>query len=138
MTLLLTTPLAALAQEAQSIVDSRQTTFEKAEQLIEQSEDLIDNATPDWEQLELVTGKLVSTGNILSQSFPKGSHHSSRAKLNIWQQPAKFNSLFKKMNDGYLMMQTGVENQDIKQINNGIKQAQKTCKSCHRSYRSFW
>ncbi len=129
---------SAAAQDFDLQIKTRQQAFETIEQSLERAEDIADSRDPNWQQLSKLSGELIELGNTVKNAFPKGSHKSSRAQTDIWEEPVKFNALMTQLNNGFITIANGSHNKNINEIEQGIEQAEDTCKSCHRGYRSLW
>ncbi|MBW3698186.1 cytochrome c [Vibrio sp. T187] len=130
------TSVFANAYEAE--ISQRQTAFSSIEDDLKSASRLLDGKSTDWEALTAVSRELIEHGNTLNESFPEGSQKGSKAKKEVWTSPSKFNTLLAQMDAGFEALYNASAQQDPKQASAGIKQAEKTCKSCHRSYRSRW
>lgn len=128
----------ASSQDFNSQIKTRQDAFENIEDALEVAEELAEESAKNWSELARTSRKLSNLGHTLLSAFPKGSHNDSRAEVEIWEQPEKFNRLLSQLNSGFDTMKKASEQQDVQLLEQGIEQAESTCKSCHKSYRSFW
>ncbi|MGF1842019.1 cytochrome c [Vibrio clamense] len=136
--LLVTLPAFANAQSSQNIIDTRQHSFSSIENKTEQLEEVLDKDKPDWTEVVTISEELTHHSTQLRALFPEGSSEGSKAKGTIWEKPEKFNKLMMEMDQGFKDLYQASKNQDLNSAQNGLEQAQDTCNSCHRSYRSRW
>lgn len=128
--------LFSLPSAASDVVDQRQQAFDTIEKTIEQTEPLISASDIDWTKLEENSAVLASKSASLQDLFPEGSTANSKARAAIWESPEKFNTLLVQLNSGFETMNKGAAGQDLAMVESGLKEAQTTCRNCHRSYRS--
>ncbi|MGF1754737.1 cytochrome c [Vibrio makurazakiensis] len=119
-------------------IENRQTAFSNIEDGLKKANRLIDGKNTHWGELDQVSSELVGHGEVLKASFPAGSQQGSKASKDIWSKPAKFNSLMEQMDAGFVELYAASVNQDAASAKSALKKSEKTCKSCHRSYRSRW
>ncbi|MGF1750041.1 c-type cytochrome [Vibrio cionasavignyae] len=119
-------------------IEQRQQAFNQIESLTESVQKTLNGNETTWADVEDTSIKLVAYSDMLNQAFPENSHQGSRAKLDVWQKPEKFNRLMLEMNNSYKTLLTAANNQDEKQAKQAIKSAESTCRACHRTYRSRW
>lgn len=131
-------PMMAMAQDFGTQISERQVAFSGIELGLENADDLIDGHDTDWIMLSATGQTLKEHSKILQASFPSGSLVGSKANSDVWDKPEKFNALMAQMNEGFEMLYTASQQQDAALAERGIKQAQDTCRSCHRAYRSRW
>lgn len=136
--LLTVLPVFVNAQSNQNTIDARQHSFSAIEKQAEQLEDALDQDSPNWEEVVAVSEELTLHSTQLRSLFPEGSSEGSKAKETIWEKPEKFNRLMMEMDHGFKDLYQASKNQDLNSAQNGLEQAQDTCNSCHRSYRSRW
>ena len=126
------------AYASENSVQQRQYAFSEIEEQLEVADDLADGTDTDWSALMEVSQSLLGHSEVLHDSFPAGSQDGSKAKLAVWEKPEKFNQLLLQMDAGFKTLYQASLNQDASLVQKGIKTAEKTCKSCHRTYRSRW
>ncbi|MCG9676792.1 cytochrome c [Vibrio sp. Isolate23] len=136
--LFLVLPSASYAEDFTVQIDKRQATFESIEVTSEYAEQTLSGSKTDWEKLTRHSQKLEAHSHALLTLFPQGSHVGSKAKSDIWSKPSKFNQLLIQMNQGFQELYKASLAQDINRAEIGLKNAQDTCRNCHRSYRSRW
>ncbi|WP_135382828.1 cytochrome c [Vibrio tasmaniensis] len=126
------------SQDHSNQIEQRQYAFTQVETLIEQAKDLLDGNDTSWQVLEETSLELTAHSELLLTSFPVGSQEGSKAKESVWSEPEKFQRLLSQMNQGFQELYQGSQQGDVSLVESGLKAAQATCKSCHRSYRSRW
>ncbi|MBL1415542.1 MAG: cytochrome c [Moritella sp.] len=131
-------PVMVMANTFETKIEARKTAFSGIETGLESVDDLIDGRNTDWQEMINVSQTLVTHGNTLETAFPSGSKEGSKAKSDIWDKPEKFNSLLNKMVVSFDQLSLASQNEDSKMAKNALKQAESTCRNCHRSYRSRW
>lgn len=136
--LLVMIPTTALAQGFETEIKARQNAFSEIETVLGQVDDVIDGSKTDWNELVSVSQTLQEHGHTLAVSFPKGSQNGSKAKDAVWDKSNKFDSLLSQMNSGFEEMYRASQEQSVNMAENGLKQAESTCRGCHRTYRSRW
>ncbi|MCW8833619.1 MAG: cytochrome c [Colwellia sp.] len=119
-------------------IEKRQDTFSAIEELSESLEDELDEDAPNWEMVEQQSLKLVEHTKSLDSLFSPESAEDSRARTAIWDNPEKFDRLMAQLNSGFQQLNHASRNRDIEAAQAGLEEAQDTCSSCHRSYRSLW
>ncbi|GAB6261340.1 cytochrome c [Photobacterium sp. R1] len=134
---LLTSGFALVAAD-KTVIEHRQNTFQLIETELEEAEDLLDGAETPWGALDPIALKLLLAGRELKQSFPPGSDAGSSASHQIWKNPEPFQALLDEMGQGFSLLHQAVKQQNVRLAEQGIEQAEATCRRCHRSYRSFW
>ncbi|KZN37993.1 hypothetical protein N480_14715 [Pseudoalteromonas luteoviolacea S2607] len=135
---LIALPLLASANSVNTAVESRQNAFEAIESLVDEAEDLLDAREIKWQKLLAVSAQLNAQGDIVLNAFPRGSHQNSRAKPRIWEKWGHFEGMMSQMDQGFKLLHKGSETQNTRLALQGLEAAADTCRSCHRSYRSFW
>ncbi|MGD8110848.1 c-type cytochrome [Vibrio sp. TRT 17S01] len=135
---LLLAPLWSQAQNFDSQIEQRQQAFKSIEQQSERVESLLDNHDLQWDEITKASEQLVAHSQSLSGLFPTGSDSNSKAKIEIWQDSEKFHNLLHQMILGFTQLNLGAQNQNQTLSQQGLEAAQKTCRNCHRTYRSRW
>ncbi|WEM45492.1 cytochrome c (plasmid) [Photobacterium sp. DA100] len=119
-------------------IAQRQHAFGQIERGVKQAGKELKNKQVHWESLEQVSLELHESSTSLLPLFPEGSQDGSKAKESVWQDKAKFDRLLHEMDKGFEQLYRAATNKDNTSALQGLKQAQSTCKSCHRQYRSRW
>tara|TARA_Y100001956_G_scaffold77839_1_gene88786 strand:+ start:499 stop:930 length:432 start_codon:yes stop_codon:yes gene_type:complete len=138
VSLLFALPLLAAAQSNIDVIDQRQEAFSQIESLTKKVNKTLNGSATDWNLLQTQSETLHNSSHSLTNLFPAGSKQGSKAKEDVWQKPDQFNQLLQKMDEGFETLYLASQAQDIKQAQQGLKTAEQTCRSCHRSYRSRW
>lgn len=119
-------------------VEQRQAAFSQIDKLQEQMDDMLDDDDYNWQQLENVSTALTANSASLQHLFTPGSQLESKAKGKVWDDNQKFKAALAKMDNCFVMMDSAIKQQDIHAAKIALKQANNTCSSCHRQYRSRW
>ncbi|WP_414932832.1 c-type cytochrome [Vibrio europaeus] len=138
VSLLCLTPLLVNAQDYSQQIEQRQHAFEQVETLVKSANRTLDGSQTDWDKLQATSLELKTHSQSLLALFPTGSQQGSKAKENVWSKPEKFNQLLLQMDKGFGQLYQASQQQSPSLAESGLDSAQKTCKSCHRSYRSRW
>ena len=133
--LLIAAPVMAIA--ATEAVNNRQQAFSSIEKLNKQVSSELGNRNTDWKKVEELSEMLVEHGDVLNASFAEADT-GGKAKKDIWSKPEKFNQLMLQMNQGFAELYQASVEQDLSSAEQGLNSANKTCKGCHRTYRSRW
>ncbi len=133
-------PLALCAQDsnAKDIIDARQKAFSDIESQTKVVKKILNGNETDWSNLLEASHQLVASSDALKGAFVSGTQVGSKARESVWGKPEKFNRLLQQMQEGYQQVALGAQKQSTVEIEKGLKAAESTCKSCHRSYRSRW
>ncbi|EIZ9928853.1 c-type cytochrome [Vibrio parahaemolyticus] len=127
-------PTFTWANDYSDVIEARQEAFSLIEDQLDSASDLIDGKDTKWQQLEHLAKQLTDASQTLS--FPKGSHEGSKASEKIWQDPDKFQQLMAQMDQGISELYQASQQRDASMAEDSIDKAEKTCRSCHRAYRS--
>jgi len=138
ISLLCSTPLLVNAQDYSQQIEQRQHAFEQVETLVKSANRTLDGSQTDWDKLQATSLELSNHSQALLTLFPAGSQQGSKAKDSVWSKPEKFNQLLLQMDQGFAELYQASQQQSPSLAESGLDSAQKTCKSCHRSYRSRW
>ncbi|MEX0332975.1 cytochrome c [Vibrio tubiashii] len=138
VSLLCSTPLLVNAQDYSQQIEQRQHVFEQVETLVKSASRTLDGSNTEWDKLGSTSSQLKKHSQSLLALFPTGSQQGSKAKENIWSKPEKFNQLLLQMDKGFEQLYQASQQQNLSLAESSLDSAQKTCKSCHRSYRSRW
>ncbi|CAK3974897.1 cytochrome C [Vibrio sp. 10N.286.51.C3] len=133
--LLIAAPVMAIA--ATEVVNNRQQAFSSIEKLNKQVSSELGNRNTDWKKVEELSEMLVEHGDVLNASFAEADT-GGKAKKEVWSKPEKFNQLMLQMNQGFAEVYQASVEQDLLSAERGLTSANKTCKGCHRTYRSRW
>ncbi|WP_114765469.1 c-type cytochrome [Vibrio rhodolitus] len=132
LTLLLST--FTWANNSADVIEARQKAFSLIEDQLDKASDLVDGNDTNWQQLELVAKQLTHASHTIS--FPEGSREGSKASDKIWQDTTKFEQLMAQMDQGISELYQASQQHNASMAEDGIDKAEKTCRSCHRAYRS--
>jgi|GEM_PF-1381396 len=138
ISLLCSTPLLVNAQDYSQQIEQRQQAFEQVETLVKSADRTLDGSDTEWNKLESTSSQLKSHSQALLTLFPAGSQQGSKAKESIWTKSEKFNQLLRQMDKGFEELYLASQQHNLSLAESGLESAQRTCKSCHRSYRSRW
>lgn len=138
ISLLCSTPLLVNAQDYSQQIEQRQHAFEQVETLVKSAKRTLDGSQTDWDKLQATSLELSNHSQALLTLFPAGSQQGSKAKDSVWSKPEKFNQLLLQMDQGFAELYQASQQQSPSLAESGLDATQKTCKSCHRSYRSRW
>lgn len=119
-------------------VEMRQHAFSQIETQQKQINKALGKSSPDWQQLEILSADLIANSATLQHLFVPGSQSGSKAKDKVWDNNIKFKSTLAKMDNSFISMDHAIQQQDKSIAKNALKQANNTCKNCHRQYRSRW
>ncbi|MCW8330958.1 cytochrome c [Photobacterium sp. SDRW27] len=136
--LLICLPSISFAQNYEQQIQYRQNAFSAIEKQAKVTNKALDKSQPDWLLIESNSQELAQHAQNLTTLFPQGSEEGSKAKTAVWNKPEKFNQLLAQMEQGFQALYQASNHQDVSAALAGLEQAQATCKSCHRSYRSRW
>ncbi|GAL17682.1 hypothetical protein JCM19235_6235 [Vibrio maritimus] len=128
----------SLAQAHEEMIAARQNAFSNIENQTKVVSKQVKKSDIDWQAMLAASEQLTVDSTMLSNAFETGSQEGSKAKESVWSKPEKFNRLLAEMQQGYKQVAEGVDKQSIDEVQRGLKVAESTCKSCHRSYRSRW
>lgn len=132
-----TIALPMISTAATDAVNNRQLAFSSIEKVSKQVDSELNNNDVDWQKVGELSEMLVDHGTVLSASFSE-SDTGGKAKKEIWSKPEKFNQLMVQMNQGFAELYQASVEQDLSSAEQGLNSANKTCKGCHRTYRSRW
>ncbi|MDM8548147.1 c-type cytochrome [Candidatus Venteria ishoeyi] len=122
-----------------------------AEAYIKYREHLMENAKHHAKGIaNILKGKLQLKDNLLhharalhevsqmfSSAFPEGSDFGeTSAKSGVWENKADFNKAAKNNQQATAALVTAAESGDLKNIGNAMAEVGKSCKACHKEYRS--
>ena len=116
----------------------RQSAFSEIEKQQKQINKALGNSTPNWQQLDVLSTALTANSASLQHLFVPGSQLDSKAKDKVWDDNMKFKAALAKMDNNFIKMNTAIKQQDKDTAKDALKQANNTCRSCHRQYRSRW
>lgn len=120
----------------ETTIQARQDSFAAIETQLKEAQMLIDGKNTNWENLESLSKALQKHSQTLAVSFPIGSQENSKANADVWSKPEKFNMLMQKMDAGFQQIYQASLEKDAILAEQGVEQANDTCRACHRSYRS--
>lgn len=136
--LVITSVSAAESTSLIQDVEQRQTAFSQIEKQQKKIDKALGKSVPDWQQLEAVSAELTANSASLQSLFVPGSQLDSKAKEKVWDDNIKFKSALAKMDANFIKMNTAIQQQDKNTAAEALEQANKTCRNCHRQYRSRW
>lgn len=117
-------------------VESRQYAFSQIAKQQKQIDKALGKSSPDWQQLEILSADLIANSASLQHLFVPGSQSGSKAKSKVWDNNIKFKGALTKMDNNFVSMGAAIQQQDKGMAKNALKQANNTCRNCHRQYRS--
>ncbi|MEZ9697754.1 cytochrome c [Vibrio sp. 10N.261.46.E12] len=132
-----TIALPMFSAAATDVVNNRQQAFSSIEKVSKHLDSELSNSDVDWQKVGELSEVLVNHGEVLNASFAEGDT-GGKAKKEIWSKPEKFNQLMVQMNQGFAELYQASVEQDLSSAEQGLNSANKTCKGCHRTYRSRW
>ncbi len=132
-----TIALPMFSAAATDVVNNRQQAFSFIEKVSKHLDSELSNSDVDWQKVGELSEVLVNHGEVLNASFAEGDT-GGKAKKEIWSKPEKFNQLMVQMNQGFAELYQASVEQDLSSAEQGLNSANKTCKGCHRTYRSRW
>ncbi|AUL98581.1 TPA: cytochrome c [Vibrio vulnificus] len=124
--------------DVESSIEMRQQAFKTIENDTKAAKRQLNDRDVDWQGLLAVSERLVANSELLPATFVANSHQGSKAKESIWRNPGKFEQLLSEMREGYAIVLKASQSHDVDLAEKGLKTAQATCQSCHRTYRSRW
>ncbi|PKH08125.1 cytochrome c [Moritella sp. Urea-trap-13] len=119
-------------------VEQRQAAFSQIETQQKQIDKALGKSSPNWQQLEVLSSELAANSASLQHLFVSGSQFDSKAKGKVWDDNMQFKAALEKMNNSFIKMDTAIQQQDKRTAKDALKQANNTCRNCHRQYRSRW
>ncbi|WP_017220535.1 c-type cytochrome [Moritella dasanensis] len=119
-------------------VEQRQAAFSQIEKQQKQIDKALGNSSTDWSQLEVLSADLTVNSASLQHLFVQGSQLDSKAKDKVWDDNIQFKAALDKMNNSFIKMDSAIQQQDKNTAKDALKQANNTCRNCHRQYRSRW
>ncbi|MDX2320838.1 MAG: cytochrome c [Moritella sp.] len=119
-------------------VEQRQTAFSEIDKQQKQINKALGDSAPDWQQLEVLSAALTANSALLQQLFVPESQLNSKAKDKVWDDNMKFKAALTKMDSNFIKMDNAIKQQDKDTAKAALKQANSTCRNCHRQYRSRW
>lgn len=126
------------AEKLKQDIVQRQTAFSHIDKQQEQMAELLNGTEFNWQQLASLSTALNANSSSLQHLFVVGSQSGSKAKGKIWDDNQKFKAALAKMGKSFVLMDNAIKQQDSHAAKTALKQANNTCRSCHRQYRSRW
>ena len=95
------------------------------------------SGTPDVQAIAGNAALLDTLNRLFFTAFPEGSDMvaNSRAKPEIWKQPAKFKDLADKLNGDVARLKTAAKSGDVGATRSAFQATAQTCKACHDEFR---
>ncbi|PSW21931.1 hypothetical protein C9I98_01305 [Photobacterium sanctipauli] len=124
--------------DAESVIAERQGAFRAIDKKTKTLKRELKKSETDWQNASLVAEELQSHSTNLMALFPEGSGAGSKSKEKIWQSKSQFDRLLNDMVAGYTLTNQASQQKNTSQAQQGLKQAESTCRACHRQYRSLW
>ncbi|WP_163390751.1 c-type cytochrome [Enterovibrio norvegicus] len=124
--------------ETRDAVDARQKTFVSMADSFNSMKKLEDGRDTDWDTIKTMALENAESISSLPGLFPEGSLEGSRSKETVWTKWDKFEKGLVSLETAFEDMSTAAEAQDAKALKKAFKTADRSCKSCHRAYRSKW
>ncbi|MGF1703557.1 cytochrome c [Photobacterium makurazakiensis] len=123
---------------SETAIAERQAAFRAIEQGSKQISRELKAGNVDWSLTSEIAGNLEKNSTNLVHLFPEGSSKGSKSKEKVWQDKSQFDRMLDDMAQGFVLLNEATENQDPVLAQRGLKQAESTCRACHRQYRSLW
>jgi cytochrome c556 len=135
----MTAGAAGAATIAQTIA-TRQAGYKEMGKAFKAINDELKKPDPDLSQLPAYAKTIRTQSLAIPNWFPKGSGPESgvktKAKADIWAEPAKFTAAQKALQVETAKLQTAVASKNIDAIKAQVRATGGACKSCHDSYRA--
>jgi cytochrome c556 len=95
------------------------------------------SGTPDVQAIASNAALLDTLNRLFFTAFPEGSDMvaNSRAKPEIWTQPAKFKELADKLNGEVARLNAAARSGDVAATRAAFQSTAQTCKACHDDFR---
>lgn len=95
------------------------------------------SASPDVQAIANNAAVLDMLNRMFFTAFPEGSDTvaNSRAKPEIWKQPAKFKELADRLNADVVKLNAAAKSGDVGATRSAFQSAAQTCKACHDEFR---
>ena len=93
--------------------------------------------TPDVQAIAANAALLDTLNRLFFTAFPDGSDMvaNSRAKPEIWKQPAKFKELADRLNGDVAKLNAAAKSGDVAATRSAFQSTAQTCKACHDDFR---
>ncbi|WP_244556710.1 c-type cytochrome [Enterovibrio nigricans] len=128
----------ASAADFSSKIETRQGEFLSMADNLRTMKKLEDGRDSDWEQIKTLALENTKIMVELPTLFPEGSVEGSKSKATVWSKWDKFESGLHSLKQNYEAMVIAANEQDAKALKSAIKSADRSCKSCHRSFKTKW
>ncbi|MDD1782563.1 cytochrome c [Enterovibrio sp. ZSDZ35] len=129
---------SANATDFSSQVEVRQSAFLSMADNLRTMKKLEDGRDSDWEKIKTLALENAKIMVELPTMFPEGSVEGSKSKASVWSKWDKFESGLHSLEQNYEAMVIAANEQDPKALTSAIKSADRSCKSCHRSFKAKW
>ncbi len=92
---------------------------------------------PDTQAIANNAAILDTLNRLFFTAFPEGSDMiaNSRAKPEVWKQPAKFKELADKLNGDVARLNAAAKSGDLAATRSAFQSTAQTCKACHDEFR---
>ncbi|USH03459.1 cytochrome c [Grimontia kaedaensis] len=127
---------AAMAQDFSEVIDNRQQNFLSIADTFKSLKKAEDGSDSDWEIIRNLAIKNADTVGALKGMFPEGSSFDSRSKPAVWTKWDKFESGLDGLQTSFVSMADAAVAQDDDALEAAIKSADRSCKACHRGFRT--
>ncbi|WP_407330728.1 c-type cytochrome [Enterovibrio sp. 27052020O] len=127
---------SAVASDFSQQIDERQKGFLSFADNLKSMKKLEDGSDSDWAQIKSLALKNSETVATLPALFPEGSEIGSRSRSAVWSKWDKFEQNLSTLNTQFTDMASAAEAQDAKALKKAFKDAERSCKNCHRGFRT--
>lgn len=92
---------------------------------------------PDTQVIANNAAVLDTVNRLFFTAFPEGSDGigNSRAKPEVWKQPAKFKELAERLNGEVAKLNAAAKSGDVAATRSAFQSTAQTCKACHDDFR---
>lgn len=130
----------ALAATAAETIAARQAGYKQMGAAFKGLNDELKAGTPDKAKLTAFAKTMNIQARLVPGWFPKGSGPEAgvktKAKADIWADPAKFATLSKNLQTETAKLQTAAASGDLDALRAQVRATGGACKSCHEPFRA--
>ncbi|OEE85908.1 hypothetical protein A1OQ_17550 [Enterovibrio norvegicus FF-162] len=127
---------SAVAGDFSQQIDERQKGFLSFADNLQAMKEMEDGSDSDWAQIKTLALKNSETIATLPALFPEGSDVGSRSRTTVWNKWDKFEQDLSTLDMQFADIASAAEAQDVKALKKAFKAADRSCKSCHRGFRT--
>lgn len=131
-----TTHASELPLTVQAMAAERESTFEQFEDKLESIEEHI--SEENWPEAENQTREAINDWIWLQSAFPLSAKGTGRLKDRIWNPGSDFSAQMEQVLNNLKGMQNALSEQNTRYAERYWKKVEKSCRGCHRQFRSFW